>query len=719
MTSSDPQRPRLARTAGMVAALSVAGAGLLAGPAHAQPAAESSTASATASSSADSSPSPEAVPLAAAAENVTVDLLGINDFHGRLEEDSFSGAVGAAKLAGAVQAFTAENPNTLLVSAGDNIGASTFTSMSQQDNPTIDALSAAGLVASAVGNHEFDRGFADLSGRVQERYAAATGTDGSAFVLGANVYHAGTTTPALPEYALREVDGVTIGFVGTVVESVESLVNPELVADLDFGSQLEAADRVAGQLSDGDDSNGEADVVVLLTHDGSETGECAALTTEGTDYARLVRDASPEIDAIFSGHTHLSYNCEVPVGDAGATRPVVMGADYGKALSRVTLEVDPATGDVVAHDSEVVTLAGGDYAADPTVAKIVEQAVAEAEVVGSEVIGRISGDILRAVDPADPASEPGDSRGHESSAVNLVADIQLWATSNETYAGEPAQIAFMNPGGVREDLYVGNDGGVVTFAEAAMVQPFANTLVTMDLTGAQIKALLEQQWQPAGSSRPKLHLGVSEGFAYAYDDSRPQGERILEMSYLGEPIGSDEVFRVVANSFLAAGGDNFTTFAEGTDRADSGQVDIDATVNYFAAHEIVDPAEIGRAIAAGTTPSETPAPSQTPAPTDGPAPSETPAPSQTPVPTDEPTPSATPAPSESAAVVPAATPSGSATLEPEVADIAADVERQSERDGGFLAHTGTLAAWAGLLGLALVAGGGLLLAARRRPAPRH
>ncbi|WP_309082446.1 5'-nucleotidase C-terminal domain-containing protein [Zhihengliuella sp.] len=706
MTRPDPRRRRPARAAGMVAALSVAGAGLVAGPAHAQP--------------------------VDADETVTVDLLGINDFHGRLEEDEFSGSVGAAKLAGAVQAFTAENPNTLLVSAGDNIGASTFTSMSQQDNPTIDALSAAGLVASAVGNHEFDRGFADLSGRVQDRYAAATGTDGSAFVLGANVYHAGTTTPALPEYTVREVDGVTVGFVGTVVESVESLVNPELVADLDFGSQLEAADRVAGQLSDGDAANGEADVVVLLTHDGSETGDCDSLTAEGTDYARLVRDASPEIDAIFSGHTHLAYDCEVPVGDTGATRPVLMGADYGKALSRVTLEVDPATGDVVAHDSEIVTLADGGYAADPEVADIVEAADAEAEVIGSEVIGRISGDILRAVDPEDPASEPGDSRGHESSAVNLVADIQLWATSNAAYGGEPAQIAFMNPGGVREDLYVGNDGGVVTFEEAAMVQPFANTLVTMDLTGAQIKAALEEQWQPAGSSRPKLHLGVSEGFEYVYDETRPQGERILEMSFQGEPIADGDVFRVVANSFLAAGGDNFRTFAQGTDRADSGQVDIDATVNYFAAHDVVDPADVGRAVSATAAPSETPAPSEPSAPSESASPSApggTAAPTETAEPTEPGTPSETaalpatptpsPTPSESAAAVPATIPSSSATLEPEVANIVADVERQRERDAGFLARTGVAAAWLGLAGLVLVAGGALLVAARRRPAPRH
>src|SRR5690606_22345381 len=172
-----------------------------------------------------------------------------------------------------------------------------------------------------------------------------------------------------------------------------------------------------------------------------------------------------------------------------------------------------------------------------------------------------------------------------------------WATSNEDYAGTPAQIGLMNPGGLRADLLYGDDGGVLTYRDVANVQPFANTLVTVTLTGAQLKSVLEEQWQPDGSERPRLHLGVSEGFTYEYDPEAARGERIVSMSYQGEPIGADDEFTVVTNSFLAAGGDNFTTFAEGTDRTDTGQVDLAATVAYFAAHDVVDPAPLGRAVA--------------------------------------------------------------------------------------------------------------------------
>lgn len=161
----------------------------------------------------------------AADENVTLNLLGINDFHGRIAADGDS--AGAAVLAGAVDAQRAENPNTLFVSSGDNIGASTFASASQEDNPTIDALAAGGLDVSVVGNHEFDRGFADLTERVIPRFGDKAGEDGADFALGANVYEKGTKEPALREYAIRDVAGIKVGFIGTVTADVPSLVSPE------------------------------------------------------------------------------------------------------------------------------------------------------------------------------------------------------------------------------------------------------------------------------------------------------------------------------------------------------------------------------------------------------------------------------------------------------------------------------------------------------------
>lgn len=516
-------------------------------------------------------------------DTVDVQVLTINDFHGRLEPNFANGEAGAAVLAGAVDALRAENPHTLFVSAGDNIGASTFTSFVQRDEPTIDALTAAGLDASAVGNHEFDRGFADLTDRVLPRYGDA------AFGLGANVYERAGGKPALQEYTVREVDGVRVAFIATVTADTATMVAPTGIADIMFGDQLEAANRVAAQITRDD----AADAIVLLTHDGAAGDDCAALEREDTTYAHLVREAAPEIDAIVSGHTHQAYSCEI------AGRPVVQAHQYGTTLGDVDITVDRQTKAVTGVTARTIPLVvDGQPAFEPNaeVAAIVDSAVGVAEQEGSQQVGRISADILR-------GGEAGSDRGVESSLGNLVADIELWATSGDAYAGTPAAIAFMNPGGLRADLLFGDDGAV-SKRQVADVQPFANNLVTMTLTGAQIRQVLEQQWQPDGSSRPRLHLGVSDGFSYTYDPNAARGEHITSMTLHGSEVGDGDTYTIVTNSFLAGGGDNFTAFASGSDVTDTGQVDLAATLAYFAAHDVVDPAPLGRAVASGAEPVE-------------------------------------------------------------------------------------------------------------------
>ncbi|WP_203581626.1 choice-of-anchor I family protein [Microbacterium hibisci] len=518
-----------------------------------------------------------------------VSVLTVNDFHGRIEQNLSSGEAGAAVIAGAVDAFEAQNPNTLFVSAGDNIGASTFTSFIQNDDPAIDALVAAGLDLGAVGNHEFDQGWDDLTDRVLPRYGDTT------FGLGVNVYFAGTDTPALPEYVIEEVDGVRVGFIGTVTEQTGSLVSPAGITDIEFGDQLEAANRVAAQLT----SEDLADIVVLLTHEGSETGDCANVVADPTSYGELIRGASAQIDAIVSGHTHQSYSCLVPVDATGEERPVIQAHQYGTTLGKLDIRVESTSKQLLSISGGLVPLvapavgttpARALFPADPAVAQIVADAVAEAEVAGSVEVGSITADVLRGGTPA------GSDRGVESTLGNLVADVYLWATSNEDYAGTPAQIGLMNPGGLRTDLLYGTDG-VMTYRDVANVQPFANTLVSMTLTGAQLKSVLEEQWQPATASRPKLHLGVSEGFAYEYDPAAAAGSHILSMSYNGVEILPTDEFTVVTNSFLASGGDNFFTFADVQNRVDTGQIDLAATVGYFEANSPVAPASLGRAVA--------------------------------------------------------------------------------------------------------------------------
>lgn len=509
-----------------------------------------------------------------------VQVLTINDFHGRIEPNFGNGEAGAAVLAGAVSTLTAETPNTLFVSSGDNIGASTFTSFIDDDNPTIDALKAAGLDLSVVGNHEFDRGMDDLTKRVLPRFG------GTQFGLGANVYDKATGEPALDEYSVQTIDGVRVAFIGTVTTETPAMVSPDGVAALTFGPELEAANRVAADITAAD----AADVIVLLTHNGQATSSCDDLAADTTTYGTLVKQASSDIDAIVSGHTHQTYACEINNAN-GEPRPVIQAHQYGTSLGQLNMTVDSETKDLVSISGAVLPLVGEDevplYPADPAVEAIVTAATDNAKEKGSVKVGKISADILR-------GGDKGSDRGVESSMGNLVADITLWATSNDSYAGKPAQIAFMNPGGVRDDLLFRTDG-TVTYEDVAKTQPFANNITTVTLTGAQIKSVLEEQWQPDGASRPKLHLGVSDGFHYTYTVDAPRGEHIVEMTLDGKPIVATDSYTVAANSFLSLGGDNFTTFASGTDRVDTGQVDLAASIAYFAAHDVVDPASLGRA----------------------------------------------------------------------------------------------------------------------------
>jgi hypothetical protein len=291
-----------------------------------------------------------------------------------------------------------------------------------------------------------------------------------------------------------------------------------------------------------------------------------------------VHGASADIDAIVSGHTHLKYNCQVDVAGKTLPRPVVSAGQYGSFLNQLQFDFEPGTNDLVGIRQHV--LAMKDYDEDADTSAIVDAAVEVAEVEGAVELGEVAGPFKRArrVDTQTSGNPVVENRGGESTLGNLVAEIQRWRTK--------AQIGVMNPGGLRDDLIGTTNGpGPVTYREAANVQPFANTLVTADLTGAQLKTLLEQQWQrdPDGNvpSRPFLRLGTSKGFTWTEDSSRPEGQRITGMWLDGVAISPSGTYKVAANSFLAAGGDNFRALTEGTNRQDTGFTDLQATVDYL------------------------------------------------------------------------------------------------------------------------------------------
>lgn len=533
----------------------------------------------------------------------TIDLLAINDFHGRIDANT-------VKFAGTIEQLRAANPEgTAFVSAGDNIGASLFASALQQDQPTIDVLNALDLATSAVGNHEFDQGFADLTGRVSD--------EADWTYLGANVYDKGTQNPALPEYQVVEVDGVQVGFVGVVTEETPTLVTPSGIADLDFGDPVEALNRVTGDLLDGDPSNGEADVVVGLVHEGAGAGTPDGATLEdevaaGGAFAEIVNETDARVAAIFTGHTHKQYAWEAPVpGVEGATRPIVQTGSYGEFIGHISLTLDTETGAVVEHSAtNVARTATADadlVAAYPRVAEvktIVDAALAEADVIGAQPIGEVTADITTAftggsyVDGVYTGSGPlpstgRDDRASESTLGNLVANSLRDTLADPARGG--ADLGVVNPGGLRNELFAGEDG-VITYAEANAVLPFVNNLWTVTLTGAQVVELLEQQWQTDANgnrpSRPYLALGLSDNVSWTAGTADPNaapGDNVLSVTIDGEPIDPAAEYRVATFSFLATGGDNFRVFTQGTDPRDSGLVDRDAWIAYLQAGSPVSP----------------------------------------------------------------------------------------------------------------------------------
>ncbi|GIG23115.1 multifunctional nuclease/2',3'-cyclic-nucleotide 2'-phosphodiesterase/5'-nucleotidase/3'-nucleotidase [Cellulomonas chitinilytica] len=549
-----------------------------------------------------------------AAVPVNLTLLDINDFHGRIDANTvkFAGTVEKEKAA----AIAAGDP-VAFVSAGDNVSASLFASAVQQDQPTIDVLNALELNASAVGNHEFDKGFADLRDRI-----IAGGTNATWDYLGANVYEAGTTTPALPEYALIDMDGVTVGIIGAVTEETPSLVSPGGITELSFGDPVEAVNRVAGELTDGDPSNGEADVLVASFHEGASEGTPDGATLEeevaaGGAFAEIVNDTSPAVDAIFTGHTHKQYAWEAPVpGQPGKTRPILQTGSYGDNIGKIVLTYDPSTDEVLAHTQtnvpRLVPPAGtseADFAAQlaatyPRVAevkRITDAALAYANEVGSVPVGSVTDDITTAfsggtytadgyVGPGPTPTSGRDDRASESTLGDLVANALRDTLAPDNLGG--AQIGVVNPGGLRAELLYAPDG-VVTTAEANSVLPFVNNLWTTSLTGAQVKTMLEQQWQtnPDGTipTRPYLQLGLSDNVTYTYDAAAPMGSHITSITVDGVPLDPAASYRIGTFSFLVTGGDNFRVFTEGTDARDSGLVDRDGWIAYLQAHPDLAP----------------------------------------------------------------------------------------------------------------------------------
>ncbi|MGV9295552.1 bifunctional metallophosphatase/5'-nucleotidase [Amycolatopsis sp. NPDC003676] len=528
---------------------------------------------------------------AEAAQTADVRIIAFNDLHGNLEPPSGSSgritlpdgskvdAGGAAYLATHVKQLEAQVRNSMVLSSGDNIGASPVISALFHDEPTMDFLNELGVKASVVGNHEFDEGYQEL---LRMQFGGCNKTDGCQFrksydgarfpLLGSNVYF-DNGLPALLPFSIQYSGGVPVGVIGATLKDLPSVVTPEAIKGLKFGDEVEAINRTANIL----DRLGVKAQVVLL-HQGDEAlpgagpNDCK-VQPDGAA-ATIAKNVTPKVDAIFTAHSHQQYNCVIN-DPAGQPRPVIQGASFGRLLSVVDLKIDRRTRDVVrsqtkAHN-EIVTR---DVTPDPAVTKLVDEAKTKAAPIANKQVGTITADLPAAGGPSG-----------ESPLGDVIADAQLEGTKSNN-----AVIAMTNPGGIRADLTyksssAGEGDGVVTYGEAFTVQPFSNIMQTITLTGANLKSVLEQQWgQPGGT---KI-LQISKSLHYTYSAAAPVGSRVSNITVNGTAVDPAAKYRVSVNNFLAAGGDGFTEFKKGTDLA-GGPVDLDAFIAYLGAHPGIAP----------------------------------------------------------------------------------------------------------------------------------
>jgi 5'-nucleotidase len=523
-------------------------------------------------------PSPYA--FADNATPVELRILAINDFHGNLRppagririadpDDKIRKvavpAGGSETMASLVKELRAGHANTIFVAAGDLIGASPFLSAMFHDEPTIESLSMMGLAISSVGNHEFDKGKDELL-RMQNGGCHPTDKcrgphpfPGAKFhYLSASTIDKATGKTLFPPYEIREFDGIPVAFIGLTLTGTPEIISPTSAAGLEFRGEADTVNALIPELK----ARGVEAIVVLIHEGGFPTGDNNECPGISGPIVEIVKKFDRAVDVVISGHTHQAYVCEID------GRLVTSGDKFGTLVTAIDLKLDPATRDVVSAKADNVIVRIGAYAKDPEQTALLEAYEKVAAPIANRPAGVITATLSRV---------PNDAG--ESALGDVIADAQLAATRSDANGGAVA--AFTNPGGIRTDI-VKKAEGAASFADIFASQPFRNQLVTLTLTGAEIKTMLEQQW--LDPKRPRI-LQVSKGFSYAWDSAKPFGERVIaeRMMLNGARIEAATSYRVTVNNYLALGGDGFTVLKDGTAQQ-FGIFDDEALFAYFQAN---------------------------------------------------------------------------------------------------------------------------------------
>ncbi|MGC5702510.1 bifunctional metallophosphatase/5'-nucleotidase [Pseudomonas sp. NFXW11] len=515
---------------------------------------------------------------------VAVNIVAINDLHGYLQANPFGykdpqapGGVrklqagGIATLGGMLNQLRQQDPQLLFIGAGDLVGGSPPLSAMWADEPTLDALRQMGMKLSAIGNHELDNGKAEFlrqlnggcqSSRPDKACQFRPNFPGSGFpYLAANIMDSDTGQPLLPAYRIEEVHGVKVAFVGAVLRDVASVVSAKGMRGLQVADEAESINRLIPELK----AQG-ANAIVAVVHQGGATPEpfdkqdCSQL---GGDIVDVAKRLDPAVDVLISAHSHQGYLCKV------GPLLVTQGNSYGHLLTHLTLQVTPGQHRVTAIQALNLVADPARYPQDPALARLQQEVEARSNQVLQQPVAAIgAASITRREDPAG-----------EMPLGDLIADAHL--AGGQAHG---AQIAFMNNGGIRSDLTLEPGQTRLNYGQLATLQPFNNNLVAFDLNGRQIEQVLNQQWKAADDANI---LQVSQGFSYRWDALRPLDSRVVPGSVRlnGQPLRADANYRLVMNGFLADGGDRFSLFKSGVNRADLGVSDLDATLHYLKAQE--------------------------------------------------------------------------------------------------------------------------------------
>ncbi|WP_432024750.1 bifunctional metallophosphatase/5'-nucleotidase [Streptomyces parvus] len=534
---------------------------------------------------------------------VDVQLLSFNDLHGNLEPPAGSAgnvskthpdgtvesipAGGVEYLATSLRTARKGNPYSVTAAGGDMVGASPLLSGLFHDEPTIEALNKLDLDVTAVGNHEFDEGATELA-RLQNGgchpvegcYEKGKKFKGADFpYLAANVTKEKTGKPLLKPYTVWKKNGVKIGFIGVTLEGTPDIVTANGVEGLKFHDEVETINKYAREL----DRKGVKSIVALIheggapastsyNYDCDSPGAGDGISGPIVDIAKGI---TPKVDALVTGHTHQAYVCTVP-DPSGKPRMVTSASSFGKLYTDTTLTYDRRTNDIVRTSvksaNHVVTR---DQPKAPDMTRLIDRWNKLAAPIANKPQGWISADI-----------NGRGSTAPEKPLGNVIADAQLEGLAPADKGG--AEVAFMNPGGIRADLVhkaSGSEGdGVVTYGEAFTVQPFTNMMNVVDLTGAQLVTALQQQVSGPNEASPKI-LQVSKGLTYTLDLTKSGADRVVAdtIKLNGEAIDPARTYRVAMNEFLAGGGDGFPALGEGTNKL-VGASDLDLFNAYLAAH---------------------------------------------------------------------------------------------------------------------------------------